>query len=71
MKMKLSLEPLNNHYRIVIDSENRPVVFESDLPVNTMQQILDALQNRIEDAYDEGWRDGYDTGWDDCLEDDK
>lgn len=71
MKTKLSLEPLGDHYRIVIDNENRSIVFESDLPVETMQQILDALQNRIEDAYDEGWRDGYDTGWDDCLENDK
>ena len=67
MKPNLSLEPIGNCYRIVRIDYDRPVIFESDLPIEIMEQIYRAFESRLNEAYEEGWGDGYGEGWDDCL----
>ena len=68
MKPKYALEPLNGIYRIVaLDEYTRPIVFEANLPVETMEAILYAFEARCEEAYNEGFSNGYAEGWDDCL----
>lgn len=67
---KLVVEPIGNHYRIVIKGSNestRPILYSSDLPLQTMEEICLVMENRYKKVYDEGWHDGYAQGWDDCL----
>ena len=69
---KLVVEPIGNHYRIVIKGTNeptRPVLYSSDLPLQTMEEICAAMENRYQQVYKEGWRDGYSQGWDDGYHD--
>ena len=69
---KLVVEPIGNHYRIVIKGTNeptRPVLYSSDLPLQTMEEICTAMENRYQQVYKEGWRDGYAQGWDDGYHD--
>lgn len=68
---KLVVEPIGNHYRIVIkssDEVDRPVLYSSDLPLQTMEEICLVMENRYQQVYEEGWHDGYAQGWDDCLD---
>lgn len=68
---KLVVEPIGNQYRIVIkgtDGITRPVLYSSDLPLQTMEEICLVMENRYKQVYDEGWADGYKQGWDDCLD---
>lgn len=68
---KLVVEPIGNHYRIVIKGANestRPILYSSDLPLQTMEEICLVMENRYKQVYDEGWHDGYNQGWDDCLD---
>lgn len=67
---KLVVEPIGNHYRIVIKDSNeptRPVLYFSDLPLQTMEEICLVMENRYKQVYDEGYAEGYSQGWDDCL----
>ena len=68
---KLVVEPIGNQYRIVIkgtDGITRPVLYSSDLPLQTMEEICLVMENRYKQVYDEGWTEGYNQGWDDCLD---
>lgn len=67
---KLVIEPIGNHYRIVVKSDNnptRPILYSSDLPLQTMEEICLVMENRYKQVYDEGYAEGYGQGWDDCL----
>lgn len=67
---KLVVEPIGKQYRIVIngtDEITRPVLYSSDLPLQTMEEICVAMENRYQQVYDEGFVEGYRQGWDDCL----
>lgn len=67
---KLVVEPIGNHYRIVIKGTNeptRPILYSSDLPLQTMEEICLVMENRYKQVYDEGFAEGYNQGWDDCL----
>lgn len=67
---KLIVEPIGNQYRIVIKGANgpsRPILYSSDLPLQTMEEICLVMENRCKQAYDEGFAEGYRQGWDDCL----
>lgn len=67
---KLVVEPIGKQYRIVIkgtDGITRPVLYSSDLPLQTMEEICLAMENRYQQVYDEGFAEGYRQGWDDCL----
>ena len=67
---KLVVEPIGNHYRIVIKGSNeptRPILYSSDLPLQTMEEICLVMENRYKQIYDEGFAEGYRQGWDDCL----
>ena len=69
---KLAVEPIGIHYRIVIKGTggiNRPVLYSSDLPLETMEEICQIMEDRYEQVYREGWADGYSQGWDDCTND--
>ena len=69
---KLVVEPIDNHYRIVIKGSNeinRPVLYSSDLPLQTMEEICLVMKNRYQQIYDEGWHDGYAQGWEDGYHD--
>lgn len=68
---KLVVEPIGNQYRIVIkgtDGITRPILYSSDLPLQTMEEICSVMENRYKQVYDEGWADGYNQEWDDCLD---
>ena len=70
---KLVVEPIGDHYRIVIKGTggtNRPVLYSSNLPFETMEEICQTMQDRYEQVYKEGWADGYSQGWYDCASDD-
>lgn len=67
---KLVVEPIGDHYRIVVkdtDGITRPVLYSSDLPLQTMEEICLVMENRYKQIYDEGFAEGYRQGWDDCL----
>ena len=67
---RLAVEPIGDHYRIVIKgtgSVNRPILYSSDLPLQTMEEICLVMENRYKQVYDEGFAEGYRQGWDDCL----
>lgn len=67
---KLVVEPIGKQYHIVIKGSyeiDRPVLYSSDLPLQTMEEICLVMENRYKQVYDEGWADGYREGWDDCL----
>lgn len=67
---KLVVEPLGNHYRIVVKGTNgptRPILYSSDLPLQTMEEICLVMENRYKQVYDEGFTEGYRQGWDDCF----
>lgn len=67
---KLVVEPIGNQYRIVIkgtDESTRPILYSSDLPLQTMEEICLVMENRYKQVYDEGYAEGYRQGWDDCL----
>ena len=67
---KLVVEPIGNHYQIVIKGTNRPtrpILYSSDLPLQTMEEICVAMENRYKQVYVEGFVEGYRQGWDDCL----
>lgn len=67
---KLVVEPIGEQYRIVIkgtDEPTRPILYSSDLPLQTMEDICLAMENRYKQVYDEGYAEGYGQGWDDCL----
>lgn len=67
---KLVVEPIGNQYRIVIkgtDGPTRPILYSSDLPLQTMEEICQIMEDRYEQVYDEGFAEGYGRGWDDCL----
>ena len=69
---KLVIEPIDNHYRIVVKSDNnltRPILYSSDLPLQTMEEICTVMENRYQQMYDEGWADGYKQGWEDGYHD--
>ena len=69
---KLVVEPIGNHYRIVIkgtDEPTRSVLYSSDLPLQTMEEICLVMENRYKQVYKEGWHDGYAQGWDDGYHD--
>lgn len=67
---KLVVEPIGNHYRIVVKGTNgptRPILYSSDLPLQTMEEICTVMENRYQQIYDEGFADGYKEGWNDCF----
>lgn len=71
---KLFIEPFGGQYRIVIKNANeftRPILYSSDLPLQTMEEICLVMENRYKQVYDEGYEEGFDEGykqgWDDCL----
>lgn len=67
---KLAVEPYANHYRIVIKGTTeptRPVLYSSDLPLETMEEICRVMEDRYHQVYKEGFAEGYSQGWDDCL----
>lgn len=69
---KLVVEPIGNHYRIVIKGANestRPILYSSDLPLQTMEEICQAMEERYCQIYKEGWADGYNEGWHDGAND--
>lgn len=69
---RLAVEPIGDLYRIVIkgtDEITRPILYSSDLPFETMQEICDAMEDRYQQIYEEGWADGYSKGWDDSAND--
>ena len=69
---KLVVEPIGNHYRIVIKGSHeidRPILYSSDLPLQTMKEICLVMENRYQQVYEEGWHDGYAQGWDDGYRD--
>lgn len=69
MKQNLKLEPINGSYRIVSAYPNRPVVFESNLPLEIMEDIMYTFESRLDESYKDGFTKGYSQGWDDCLVD--
>lgn len=69
MKQNLKLEPINGNYRIVSTHPNRPVVFEANLPLEIMEDIMYAFESRLDESYKNGFSEGYSQGWDDCLVD--
>ena len=67
---KLVVEPIGNQYRIVIKGTNEPtrsILYSSDLPLQTMEEICLVMENRYKQVYDEGFAEGYKEGWDDCF----
>lgn len=67
---KLVVEPIDNQYRIVIKGTNElgcPILYSSNLPLQTMEEICLVMENRYKQVYDEGFTEGYRQGWDDCL----
>ena len=69
---KLVVEPIGNQYRIVIKGDNEPtrsILYSSDLPLQTMEEICLVMENRYKQVYDEGWVDGYKQGWEDGYHD--
>lgn len=69
---KLVVEPIGKQYRIVIKGSNgstRPILYSSDLPLQTMEEICEAMESRYKEVYDEGWADGYSQGWQDGYKD--
>lgn len=69
---KLVVEPIGDQYRIVIKGTNeltRPILYSSDLPLQTMEEICEAMESRYKEVYDEGWADGYSQGWQDGYKD--
>lgn len=69
---KLVVEPIGNHYRIVVKGTNesaRPIVYSSDLPLQTMEEICLVMENRYKQIYDEGFAEGYRQGWEDGYHD--
>ena len=69
---KLVIEPIGNHYRIVVkgtSDSTRPILYSSDLPLQTMEEICAVMENRYKQVYDEGYADGYKQGWDDGYHD--
>lgn len=69
---KLVVEPIGNHYRIVIKGTNgptRPILYSSDLPLQTMEEICLVMEDRYCQIYKEGWADGYNEGWHDGAND--
>lgn len=69
---KLVVEPIGNQYRIVIKGANeptRPILYSSDLPLQTMEEICVAMENRYQQVYEDGQHDGYAQGWDDGYHD--
>lgn len=69
MKPYYQIEPLNGRYRIIASETNRPIIFESDLPLEIMEDIACAFENRYEEIYKQGFRDGYSHGWTDRAND--
>ena len=62
---KLVVEPIGNQYRIVVKGTNestRPVLYSSDLPLQTMEEICLVMENRYKQVYEEGYADGYKQG---------
>lgn len=54
---KLVVEPIGNQYRIVIKGANeptRPILYSSDLPLQTMEEICVAMENRYQQVYEDG-----------------
>ena len=69
---KLVVEPIGKQYRIVIKGFNgptRPILYSSDLPLQTMEEICLVMENRYKEVYDEGWADGYKQGLEDGYHD--
>lgn len=69
---KLVVEPIGNQYRIVIkgtEGITRPVLYSSDLPLQTMEEICLVMENRYKQVYDEGFAEGYRQGWEDGYHD--
>lgn len=69
---KLVGEPIGNQYRIVIkgtDRNTRPILYSSDLPLQTMEEICLVMENRYKQVYDEGFAEGYRQGWEDGYHD--
>ena len=51
---KLVIEPIGNHYRIVVKSDNNPtrrILYSSDLPLQTMEDICLAMENRYKQVF--------------------
>ena len=70
---RLAVEPIGDHYRIVIKGTNeptRPILYSGNLPLKIMEEICVVMQDRYDQVYKEGWADGYSQGWDDCASDD-
>ena len=63
----LSVEPFAGHYRIVVNDDDRPILFEAPLSLEIMEDIAKALESRIKSIYDAGYHDGYSDGWDECY----
>lgn len=67
---KLAVEPIGDHYRIVVKdtgSVTRPIIYASDLPLETMEEICQVMENRYHQVYEEGYAEGYNQGYDDGL----
>ena len=64
-----SVEPMGEHYRIVMKGNDyRPIIFSDDsLTLEQMERICYQFQTRAEDWYKEGWSDGYAQGYEDGL----
>ena len=60
---------MNGNYRIVSTNPNRPVVFESNLSLEIMEDIMYAFESMLDESYKNGFSKGYSQGWDDCLVD--
>lgn len=65
MELNLKVEPIGFSYRIIVANNERPIVFEADLPLETMEEICRAMEERYRQAYKAGWADGYSEGWKD------
>lgn len=58
----LTIFPINGHYRIVEgNGNNYDTIFEADLPLRTMEDILLMLQQYAQDVYMRGVEDGRDS----------
>ena len=64
--IKLAVEPINGLYRIVVKGTRRyddPILYSSDLPLETTEDICRAMEELNEYAHREGYGKGYEEGW--------
>lgn len=69
MIYKLQIEALNNYYRIIKHNSHNYIIFESDLPLETMEEIARSIEKEYDNIYHIGFEDGYSHGWTDGAND--